>query len=633
MCGITGWIGNLDRSDEAEARLRRMSDAIVHRGPDDSGFHVDDGVGFGFRRLSIVDLAGGHQPMSSQDGNIWVMLNGEVYNHEALRAEMRSQGCTFRTSSDTEVLLRLYEREGLSGFHRMNGMFGVAIWDGRTKRLHLVRDRLGVKPVYYAPVKGGLVFGSEIKAILASGLVDKEVNPRAIWDFLTFRYVPAPDSIWMGISKLPPGHVLTMELEDPLPRVERWWQMPMRAPDKSEERPDAVYDQEFADLFEDAVALRMRADVPVGITLSGGLDSSAVVSAARNSTDRLMTFSVSFAGSPETDELPYARTVARYFDTDHHEVSIGASDFMGFLTDLVWYADEPMADLASVPLYYVSKLAGQHVTVALSGEGSDEIFAGYNFEQRAQLWDRAAAARAALPRWANGRLGGLLAGISGRFARLRSDASTICDQRAVPEPISMTNYWSSADKLQLLRANGTWPDSFDRPRQILDQLGDQPPLNQALYLYSQDWLVEDLLMKADRMSMANSVELRTPFLDYRLVEWAGALPTRLKAGPSVNGVYRSKEILRRYAEARLPREIVDRPKQGFPVPVYGWLSTELKQWAQDMLSPSAQLTNWLTPEALAAVVRAGTDRTAGMMDRHRLWNVLILELWMRRWLV
>lgn len=226
-----------------------------------------------------------------------------------------------------------------------------------------------------------------------------------------------------------------------------------------------------------------------------------------------------------------------------------------------------------------------------------------------------------------------MAGVSGRFARLRSDAATISDQRAVSEPISMTNYWSSADKLQLLRAKETWPDSFDRPRQILDQLGDQPPLNQALYLYSQDWLVEDLLMKADRMSMANSVELRTPFLDYRLVEWAGALPTRLKAGSSLNGVYRSKEILRRYAEARLPREIVDRPKQGFPVPVYGWLSTELKLWAQDTLSPSAQLANWLTPEALAAVVRAGTDREAGMMERHRLWNVLILELWMRRWLV
>tara|TARA_R110002020_G_scaffold3766_10_gene16584 strand:+ start:10761 stop:12665 length:1905 start_codon:yes stop_codon:yes gene_type:complete len=633
MCGIVGWIGNVEEVGEAEARLRRMTDTIVYRGPDDAGVHVEGTLGFGFRRLSIVDIAGGHQPMSSEDGQIWVMLNGEVYNHEALRLQLRQEGCTFRTGSDTEVLLKMYEREGLAAFQEMNGMFGVAIWDGRQQCLHLVRDRLGVKPLYYAPIKGGLVFGSEIKAILASDLIAQDVNHRAIWDYLTFRYVPAPETVWTDVMKVPPGHVLTIGAHEAMPRLERWWAMPMAAPTRAAEKSDSVYEQEFASLFEDAVALRMRADVPVGIMLSGGLDSSAVVSAARATTDKLMTFSVSFAQSPENDETPYARAVAQFFDTEHHEVTITARDFIDFLPDLVGYADEPMADLASVPLYYVAKLAGQHVTVALSGEGSDEIFAGYNFEEKAEIWDRAATARSTLPGWSQGRLGAIVARLSAGFAQQRTDARLIADQRMMDEPISMTNYWSSREKKQLLKGAQNWPDSFDRPRHLLAALGEQPPLNQALYLYSQDWLVEDLLMKADRMSMANSVELRTPFLDYRLVEWAAALPVRLKAGPGPDGAYRSKEILRRYARSRLPQDIVDRPKQGFPVPVYGWLANEMKDWAHDMLlSPAAQVAEWFVPQALAAIVRQGTDPSASMIDQHRLWNVLILEHWMRRWL-
>ena len=634
MCGMAGYFRIAGSDEDRAAWLRRMTDCIVHRGPDDSGIHVDGPVGFGFRRLSIVDLEGGHQPMSSDDGWVWVMLNGEVYNHDALRAELCARGHRFRTLSDTEVLLRLYEEEGLAAFRRMNGMFAVAIWDGREGCLHLVRDRLGVKPLYYAPVGDGLVFSSEIKALLESGLVAKEVNRRAVWDYLTFRYVPAPQTIWEGVMKLLPGHTLTIGPGGSAPQISRWWDIPMRTPERDEEKPDAVYEEEFRTLFEDAVNLRMRADVPVGITLSGGLDSSAVVSAARASTDKLMTFSIAFEGAPETDELPYARSVARCFATDHHEVIVGAKDFMDFLPEFVWYTDEPLADLASVPLYYVSRLASQHVKVVLSGEGSDEILAGYNFEDHARLWDEAAAARAALPGWLSGMAGSLAARMWPGLARLRAKAATVCDQRLVPEPISMTNYWSSEEKRRLFnQADATWPDSLDKARAQLSALGDQHPLNQALYLYTQDWLVEDLLMKADRMSMANSVELRTPFLDYRLVEWAATLPPRLKAGQSPAGIYRSKEILRRYAEPRLPREIVERPKKGFPVPVYDWLSGQLAGWATEMLtSPTAHSRAWFAPEALRELARLGTSPSAGIMDKHRLWNALILELWMQRWL-
>lgn len=615
------------------AMLEGMAAAIAHRGPDDSGFHMEGPIGFAFRRLSIVDIEGGHQPMGSPDGRVWAVFNGEIYNHKELRRDLAGRGCQFRTSSDTEVLLRLYETEGLNGLRRLNGMFAIAIWDSKDRELHLIRDRMGIKPIYFALTAAGLLFGSEIKAIIASGLVAKQVNPGAIWDYLTFRYVPAPHTIWNGICKLPPAHILTMRDGERAPRISRWWKMEMSPPPAADEKRDADYEEEFGALFESAVDLRMRADVPVGITLSGGLDSTAVVSAARAASDQLTTFSVAFEGSPETDELAYARQVAEHFHTDHHEIRIDAKQFLDFLPDLVWHTDEPLADLASVPLFYVTRLAGEHVTVVLSGEGADEVFAGYNFEVLAKRWQEISAARASLPTWAGGRLGRLAAHFSPGLARHRQLAGSTSDQRLALEPLAMTNYLSGKEKLALLQSDDCWPDSHDKARELLRMVGDAEPLNQALYLYCQDWLVEDLLMKADKMSMANSIELRTPFLDYRLVEWAAQLPVRLKAGPSPKGTYRSKEILRRYAQPRLPAEIIERPKQGFPVPVYGWLSNKLSGWANDMLlSSNSKARDWFDGAELQKLVSAGTREDAGMMDQHRLWNNLILEQWMRTWL-
>lgn len=631
MCGITGWFNLQVPSNEQRPLLQQMCSTIGHRGPDDQGVFLDEFVGLGFQRLSIVDLQGGHQPMGNDDGSIQLVFNGEIFNHNALRNELQASGAQFKTSSDTEVLLCLYERFGLQAFDRMNGMFAVAIWDRRKGLFHLVRDRLGVKPLYYAKVGKSLIFGSEIKAILASGQIPKNINEHALWDYLTFRYVPAPETIWQGVMKLPPAHSLTLRLnqsDDAKPS--RWWSMPMQTP--TLEKSDAEYEAEFQALFEDAVALRMRADVPVGITLSGGLDSSAVVAAAKLTNGDLKTFSVSFADSPETDELPYAREVARKFGTDHHEVTIGQQEFMDFLPDMVWHTDEPMADLASVPLYYVSKLARQHVKVVLSGEGADEIFAGYSFDRWVRQWDDISDAKRAT-HWGVGPLGAIASRLSPGFSRRRALAATICDQRKVAEPITMTNYWSSAAKKEMLRESGDWPDSLDSVRGQLRYLGEQQPLNQALYVYSQDWLVEDLLMKADRMSMAASLELRTPFLDYRLVEWAARLPTTLKVGRSGNKGYRTKEVLRRYAQPRLPASVVERPKQGFPVPVYDWLSTSLTATSHDiLLSSSSQLHTWIKPDYLQSIVEAGTASNAVMMDRHRLWNLLVLEVWMQRWL-
>jgi len=627
MCGFAGWFRLGIDSAQRGRLLETMCSAIVHRGPDDQGIYSDDHVGLGFQRLSIVDLEGGHQPMDSDDGGVVISFNGEVFNHAALRSELARDGESFRTHSDTEVILKLYQTRGIESIAHLNGMFAIAIWDKRQGVLHLVRDRLGVKPLYYARVGNALLFGSEIKSILASGRIERSVNQRAVWDYLTFRYVPGPQTIWNGVFKLPPAHRLELRLDDDAAKVSRWWDMPIAPP--TVEKSLHEYDEEFRHLFEDAVRLRLQADVPVGITLSGGLDSSAVVAAAASPS--LHTFSVAFADAPDTNELAYARTVSKAFSTQHHEVVIDENDFLDFLPDFVWHTDEPLADLASIPLHYVSRLARQEVKVVLSGEGADEIFAGYDFDRWARLWDQVATARAGRRRGA-GLLPRLAALFSARARKLRELAATVTDQRQVAEPISMTNLWSSAEKREMLSSAESWPDSLDVVRNHLARLGNGVPLNQVLYSYCQDWLVDDLLMKADRMSMANSLELRTPFLDYRLVEWAGCLPVRLKAGPDAAGNYRTKEILRRYAEPRLPREIVERPKQGFPVPVYGWLSGRLAPWAREMLLDSnAQLADWFKPSALQHTVLAGTQPNADSRAQHRLWSLLILEIWMRRW--
>lgn len=627
MCGFTGWFRIDVESAQRTPLLEKMCSVIAHRGPDDQGFYVDEHAGLGFRRLSIVDLENGHQPIVSEDGQVVISFNGEIFNHAALRKEIESSGESFRTRSDTEVILKLYQTAGIESIARLNGMFAIAIWDRKLGTFHLVRDRLGVKPLYYAQVGHGLLFGSEIKSILASERIGRAVNRQAVWDFLTFRYVPGPQTIWEGVFKLPPGHRLEFRLNDDVPAVSRWWDMAMVP--ALENKTGEQYDEEFRDIFEDAVRLRLQADVPVGITLSGGLDSSAVVAAA--GARSLHTFSVAFADSPDTDELAYARVVSKEFSTQHHEVIIDEKDFLDFLPDFVWHTDEPLADLASIPLHYVSRLASQQVKVVLSGEGADEIFAGYDFDRWAKRWDQATKAHASLPGGVDGALR-WMALFSSNVRQLREVASSVTDQRKVAEPISMTNLWSSAEKREILLSTGDWPDSLDVVRKQIARLGNSQPLNQVLYSYCQDWLVEDLLMKADRMSMANSLELRTPFLDYRLVEWAGRLPVRLKAGPDGMGNYRTKEILRRYAEKRLPPAIVDRPKQGFPVPVYGWLSERLSPWAREMLlDPAAHLAGWFKPGALQQIVQRGTHTEADSQERHRLWSLLILEIWMRRW--
>ncbi len=632
MCGIVGYV-NLDLPPEERLPLLRgMCDPITHRGPDDDGYFADDRAGLGMRRLSIIDLAGGRQPIANEDGSLQIVFNGEIYNYQDLRPVLEARGHRFSTASDTEVILHQYEEDGPACVHRLNGMFAFAIWDGRARRLFLARDRLGIKPLYYYWDGRRLLFASEIKALLASGYVERRLNPQALWDYLTFRYVPQPETIWLHVHKLPPGHTLTLSPDRPEPALERYWDIPYA--DDVPDKDDAAYLEEFEALFLDAVRLRLIADVPVGILLSGGLDSSAVAAAiAAVHNARLNSFSVAFQDSRATDERPFARLVAEAVGTEHHEVVIGEQEFLDFLPRFVHYTDEPLADLASVPLYYVSRLARQTVKVVLSGEGSDEILAGYHFDWTVRAWNLMRPFQR-LPRWLRQDVAVSVARLlaPGRVDLLQK-ANLPLDELHRRYPPNMTHYLSSEEKRALWR--GPLPPRTDSMAQVRAEMArpqTRDPLHRTLYLYCQSWLVEDLLMKADRMTMANSLELRVPFLDYRLVEWAARAPSSVKVRFNGQGRGQTKWVLRRFAASRLPQDIITRQKQGFPVPVYDWLGDRLKPWATGLLQPSeAAITHWLEPEAVRRQMERGLARDGSAREKQRLWNLLILELWMRAW--
>jgi asparagine synthase (glutamine-hydrolysing) len=618
MCGIVGYLDPAVSRSEADALLDRMRSAIRHRGPDDDGQIAREGVGLGVQRLSILDLSTGHQPMTSADGCIWLVFNGEIYNHAELRKRHEGAGRSFKTRSDTEVVLAQYEKFGLDGIRDLNGMFGFAIWDNRAVELHLVRDRLGVKPLYYYADGRRVYFASEIKALIASGRFSVEPNEHAVWDYLTFRYVPAPHTIWSRIFKLPPAHTLTLRLDrlDAAPR--RYWDMPYVEQAGS---TGSGAREEFDALLGDAVRIRMLADVPVGVFLSGGLDSSAIAALVdRAKFPQLKTFSVTLEDSGEDDERAYARLVAKHLETDHREIVISDHQFIDMLPDVPHQTDEPMADPTCIPVFMLAKAAREQVKVVLSGEGADEILAGYSFDYIQKTWDEMAAA------------GNPAGSAQLQVPRAIHYPDTV-DQRLVSVPLHITNYLTSEEKRAIFLEGRTYADSNDILRCDLARVRDNHPLHQSLYLYCQNWLVEDLLMKADKMTMAASIELRTPFLDYRLVEWAARAPASAKVQCSGDGQYVTKAVLRDCARQLLPAAIVERPKKGFPVPVYRWLSDRLRPLAFDLLTCSQPKSGcWLDPRALSKAVEIGTAPDAAVLDRHRLWNLIILELWARAWL-
>jgi asparagine synthase (glutamine-hydrolysing) len=591
-----------------------MADAMRHRGPDDEGFLEDPPAYLGHRRLSIIDLAGGHQPLANEDESVWAVYNGEIYNHQSIRDALEKRGHVYRTHSDTESIVHLYEEEGADFPAKLNGMFAVALWDRPRRTLVLARDRLGIKPVYYARLhRGALAFASEIKALLCCPGVDTAIDTVALDSYLALQYVPGPRTIYRGIQKLPAGHVLTAHEGDVV--VKPFWTLePRPAPASFAQAAD-----EFRALFEDAVRIRLMSDVPLGAFLSGGVDSGLVVAAMAAAMDRpVRTFSIGFETGGWHSELPYAAQVAARFATDHQTLTVTAPDMRSLLPVAAAQLDEPLADPAAIPTYLLSAFAREHVTVALTGEGADELFAGYDHYRLEWMMERVGAVPAALRRAA----AGLAAPLAGPRARKGLTAMGM-DQAA--RFVFVRSVLPGDLRRSLLRA-----DVFaDVPRDHLEQrfgrhfAAKENGLNAVLRADALEWLPDDLLMKVDKMSMLASLEARVPFLDYRIVELVSGFPAAWKYRPS-----RSKVLLKAVAETVLPAEIVHRPKHGFMPPVGQWLRGNLRSFLEEHVLDTAALSNqWLNPHAVRGLVARcmnGEERLS-----MPVWVLLCLEVWLR----
>lgn len=626
MCGIAGAIGEFSEA-EGHALVNTMNRALIHRGPDDEGTWACSGLALGMRRLSIIDLAGGHQPIWTDDG-VGIVLNGEIYNYRSLQQNLQADGYSFKTNSDTEVALKLFHRDGLEAIGQLEGMFAICLYDPRRQKLHLVRDRLGKKPLYYGWLDGRFYFASELKAILAVADRRPSANLQALHHYLTLRYVPGPETIWRGLWKLMPASILTFDLSRNDYSIQRYWHVDFISAPLCPERD---YLREFQNLFLPAVEKRLMAsDVPVGTLLSGGLDSSAVSAAAVELGHRdFHTFSVAFTGGREFDETTYARETAGWAGAKHHEVFIGEQQFVEFLPDLVYYADEPIADLASIPLHYVCRLARSEVKVVLSGEGSDEILAGYSLERLAVQFRRMSMVEQWVPRPIL-RRAAMLAPNQKYRATLDSLAEAGTAGWLGAQCWHMTRYWTETEKRALWHE---WKDFSSTEQLIRSWYAACPspqPVDQIQQVMCRSWLVEDLLMKADKMSMANSIELRTPFLDHHLVEWAATLPLAWKVGDKSSGPV-SKRILREFCKTRLPERVIHRPKRGFPVPAYEWLKGSLGDWAEDLVAkPSSRLATYFDSAAMARTASAARQGDVGAA--HKVWALIVLEFWLQRWL-
>lgn len=620
MCGICGIVqlGGEPRPVASDETLRRMTDAMTHRGPDDSGAYAADSVALGARRLSIVDLEGGHQPVASEDGSVLAVQNGELYNHASLRESLVAEGHRFRTRCDTEILPHLYERYAERYPAHLRGMFATAVWDGRERRAVIARDRLGVKPLYWTVCGDVLVFASELKSLLASGLVDTALDYEAIDAYLLLGFFPAPSTPLAGVYKLLPGHVLIADARGV--RTEPYWRYPSPAVAVAP-LPEAEYKRQLLDEVETAVRLRLMSDVPLGAMLSGGLDSSLVVALmARNMSEPVKTFSVGFAESGTANELVDASTVARAFGTDHHSLELSYREAEIDIDELVWSLDEPLADLSSLGFLALSELAAKHVTVALSGQGADELLGGYPSHRNAQRlawWYRSPPALRSLA-------GGLTAHGNARLRRIGAvlgarDASMrfYAQQRSMDDRFRHDLYTGP-----LAETNAT-----SAQRAIGRALADEPPsaLESALRVDALLGLPDDMLHYFDRTSMAHSLEVRVPFLDHHLVEFCATVPSRLKIRGGT-----TKYLLKEAARGLVPDAIVDKPKVGFfNRAVRDWFGAQVdRALVEQLVSGEARTRDFLSRPAVARLSEAVVHRSATQRHARLLLSILMLEVWL-----
>ena len=620
MCGITGRFNYDARHPVDRDVLVGMTDAVAHRGPDAAGYFHAPGIGLGHRRLSIIDLSTGDQPLANEDGTVQVVFNGEIYNFADVRAELVSRGHRFRTGSDTEIIVHGYEEWGDCCVDRFRGMFAFAVWDAPARRLLLARDRLGVKPLYYAELPGrGIVFGSEIKSLLVDSDVPRDWRADAIDAYLTLLYVPAPDTIYRAVHKLPPGHVLVAERG--AIRVSRYWDLQFTG--DGETAREAEYLEQLDSLLAEAVGLRLVSDVPLGAFLSGGIDSSTVVAYMKEASGAPpVTIAVGFDDAAY-DEVRHAEAVARHLGCEFHALT-ASPRVDDLLPKLAWHFDEPFADSSAVPTYYVSKAARELVTVALSGDGGDELWAGYARHRVEHLEQRVRGSLGAASRMA-GWLGQALP-LSVKGARsLRHLASAPDQAYALKhgyghfEPGAKSRLYSR----DFAHAVGQ-ADPFATFRAAYRDCTSPDPMDRAMYVDARTYMIDDVLTKVDRMSMAVSLEAREPLLDHKLLEFAARVPASLKLR---NG--QSKYLLRRVLERRVPREIIDRPKRGFAAPIGQWLRGPLAGLTSDLLLDGRLRDRGIFDTR--EVARLWDEHRTGRAEHpHRLWQLVMLELWFRQ---
>ncbi|HJQ22776.1 MAG TPA: asparagine synthase (glutamine-hydrolyzing) [Blastocatellia bacterium] len=627
MCGICGIAipEHAPRQVDAAA-LTRMRDTLMHRGPDDAGLLLDAHVALGHRRLSIVDLAGGHQPMFNEDESIAIVYNGEVYNHSDYRADLEARGHRYRSHCDTETILHLYEEHGRRCVEFLRGMFAFAIWDRPRRRLLLARDRLGIKPLYYTLSQDGtLHFASEIKALLEAKSIKPELNYAALSDYAANRATSGEATLFRGVKRLLPGH--TLEWQDGRVQINRYWDVSFSKPDET--LSDEDYVARFDELFREAVRLRLMADVPLGMFLSGGIDSSAIAAVMSQLVrEPIKTFSVAFA-EREANELEYARLVARAFKTEHHEVVVSPDEFFAALPQMVYQEDEPIAHPSSVPLYFVSELARQHVKVVLTGEGSDELLAGYD-KYRKTVYNLALGRRyhRFAPAWMKRAVAQTIQGLRGSSrVRQKLQRTFLCLEPEL-QHIYFDNFavFTRAMQGRLFTAEAREQMGEGEPyRASLEQISgsDAETLLDQLLAADMKTYLHELLMKQDQMSMAASIESRVPFLDHHLVELACALPERMK----LRGL-ETKHILRQAMKGVLPREILTRRKMGFPVPVGAWLRGRYRHVVEEyVLSERAAARGVFDPQYVRELV---ARHEAGENHAERLWALINFEIWQRR---
>jgi asparagine synthase (glutamine-hydrolysing) len=624
MCGIAGVV-NFDGAPISAEILLAMTNSLAHRGPDGVGTHVDRFAGLGHRRLAIIDLSeAGHEPMPNEDGTLWLTFNGEIYNFQPLRAELEKSGHRFRSNTDAEVILHAYEQWGVDCVSRFNGMFAFGLWDARNHRLWLVRDRIGVKPLFWARTPRAFMFGSEVKAVLAHPDVDRDVDLAALGSHLAFNYMPAPQTLFRRIHQVEPGHYLLVEASGAIKDVEYW---DVRYDESGEDRSEASYKEELSALLSDAVRLRLVSDVPFGVFLSGGVDSSGVAYwMSRHMNEPVKTFSIGF-GEETYSELKYARAVAQRVGADHHERVLSA-DAATVLPTIVRHAEEPTADSSMVAVYHLAKLARGNVTMVLSGDGADDILAGYEtyqayyIQQLYRTLPQALRQRVIAP---------LVRALPVSHAKVSWDTK-------------LKRFVAAAD-LPWEDAHASWRIIFDREARaelltpVAGQVGadDDPlnayrrsfaatnarhPLNRMLYVDTRLYLPAAMLVKIDRMTMAHGLEGREPYLDYRLVEFAARVPPRLK----LKWFTKKKYLLKEALEGKVPADVLHRKKQGFNVPKGRWIQNGLKSFVTDHLAPSRiREMGLLNSTAVDTVLRQHFEGEAD--NSHQIWSLLVLVLW------